>query len=152
VSKRLMAMLVGAMALAAIVAGCGSGDSDPLTKAEFTKQAEAFCKENRKEVQANFNSLMKKFQAAEDNKSDEAKAIEIGETVVIPYYQSKLDDLESLQPPSADEEQISKMLETFNKGLEEAEERPEDSLEGFASNTAAIEMAKKNGLKACALG
>jgi hypothetical protein len=147
-----MAMLVGAMALAALVAGCGSGDEDPLTKAEFTQQADALCKENSKEVQANFNALMKQFQGAKSrDKSDKEKATEIGEEVIIPYYRSKLEDLESLEPPSADEEQISAMLETLREGVEEVEETPDDTLKGFPSIIEAGKLAKKSGLKACAL-
>ncbi len=148
---RFMAIIAGVVVVAAIAAGCGSGDSDPLTKAEFTKQADALCKENSKEVQANFEALMKQFQGNGKDKSDKEKANEIGETVIIPYYQSKLEDLESLEPPSADEEEISTMLETLQEGVEEAEEAPDDTLEGFASIIEAGKLAKEYGLKACSL-
>ena len=47
-SKRLIAMLAGVMAIAIVAAGCGSSsDSTPtpfvLTKAEFIKQGDAIC-------------------------------------------------------------------------------------------------------------
>jgi hypothetical protein len=147
---RFMAIMAGVVVGAAIAAGCGSGDDDPLTKAEFTRQADALCKKNSKEVQVDFNALLKQFQADKNQKSDQEKARAIGEEVILPYYRSKLEDLESLEPPSADEEQVSTMLETLEEGIEEAEKTPDDTLKGFASITEAGQLAKKYGLKACA--
>jgi hypothetical protein len=145
---RFMAILASVAAVAAVAVGCGGGDSDELTKAEFTKQADAICAKSTKQAQANFGAALRKV-ADKGKSSNEEKAAEVGEEVLLPYYQSKVDGLESLEPPSADEDRIAAIVGALEKGIDEGGENPEDIIPGLPGIEEANEMAKKYGLEDC---
>jgi len=148
---RFMAIFAGVVAMAAIAVGCGgSSDSKPLSKAEFKKQAEALCEKGEKEAQADFAVAMKRAENLKDSRSNEEKASDLGEDVVIPYLRNKLEGLEELGSPSSGQKQISAWLEELSAGVEELEEKPEQAVEGNPPLVKASEMVTEYGIKACA--
>jgi len=118
-------MLVSALAIAAVGAGCGSSDDEALTKAEFTQQANAICKQGDKERFKKYVALIKGRGAAAETMSIKEGEAELGEELLIPLYQSRVEELGDLAPPSGDEEQVAAILEALEEGIEEGKKSPE---------------------------
>jgi hypothetical protein len=109
--------------------GCGGGgESSPLTKAEFIKQADAICakvnKENTSEVAAY------KKQHSITLRSGEAAVDEIFENVVVPSIRRQVEQLEALSPPAEDEEKIAKMIGHLSQAAESLAEKGFEGLGG----------------------
>jgi hypothetical protein len=117
-----MAMLVGAMALAAI-AGCGGSDDESLTKVEFIKQGDALCKKIGTKQRTEYNKAAAQY-LAEGKRPSRARGVELAEQFVIPGRQAQVEGLEALSPPSDEAEQVSAMLQTAERGVAEAENDP----------------------------
>lgn len=109
--------------------GCGGGgDSHPLTKAEFIKQADAICvkvnKENTRDVAA------WKKQHSISAKDGEAAVDEILENVVVRSIRRQVKQLEALSPPTEDEEKIAKMIGHLSQAAESLAEKGFEGLGG----------------------
>jgi hypothetical protein len=135
---RLTAVLIGVLALAAIAAGCGSGGSDPLTKAEFIEKADAICTQARNRIKKESAAVTKEAQGAE-----------VSEKIVLPNVQIQAEELRDLEPPEADEDQIEAMLDRLEAGVEKGRQEPESLLSADSPLIKANEMAEKYGLKVC---
>jgi hypothetical protein len=144
-----MAMLAGLVAVGMLAAGCGSGDGDRLTKAEFIKQADAMCKRVLKDAQTEyFAALRQSVQAGKEGPGG-------GEgrdpnDILVDYYRTKTARLADLSPPGADEARIQAMLDALDAAIKEGEKDPTI----FAAGTAALKkerrIAKEYGIKECA--
>jgi hypothetical protein len=119
---------VGAVMLALAV-GCGGGD-DPtteVTKAEFTKQANAICDEAKATRKPALDNLNKELQQIAKVRQVSEKMLRkvadkmIHETMV-PSLEDQLRHLEELGSPVADEATVSKMLQNLSDGTDEMEE------------------------------
>jgi hypothetical protein len=149
---RLTAMLVGAIAAAVVAAGCGSSNSDALTKAEYVKQAEAICKKSIKGTRAEYLAILKeneKKNSKGTNKAAQKKAEEDVGDVLLAYYQSKAEELGQLQPPEADAAQLEAMIVALEDTVAEAEKDPKVLVAGSKSITKERKIADEYGLKEC---
>jgi maltose-binding protein MalE len=151
-SKRFIAVLVGVLALAALVAGCGSSSGDSttasLSKAEFIKQGDAICQKGNKEIETGFEAFMK--ENGIKGEPSKAQGVEISETVLIPSIETQSEELRALGAPSGEEGEISAMLDALDEGVEEAEEDPEALLASESDPFGpANKMASEYGLKVC---
>lgn len=152
-SKGLIATLAGVLAIAMIVAGCGSSSDDTtasLTKAEFIAQADAICKKGNGEIESEFESFAKENDIKENEEPSKAQGAELVETVLVPNVENQSEEIRDLGAPSADEEEITAMLDALDEGVEEAEAEPETV---FTSKTdpfgPANKIAKEYGLEVC---
>jgi hypothetical protein len=154
-SKRLIAMLAGVVAIAVVAAGCGSSDNSSestasLTKAEFIKQGDAICKKGNKEIEEGFESFAKENNLPQGKEPTKAQGRELVETVLVPDIKAQAEGIRALGTPSGDEAEISAMLDSLDEGIEEAEKDPEALFtaksDPFAS---ANKQAKEYGLKVC---
>jgi hypothetical protein len=154
-SKRLIAMLAGVVAIAVVAAGCGSSSDSTestasLTKAEFIKQGDAICKKGNKEIEEGFESFAKENNLPQHKEPTKAQGKELVETVIVPEIKAQAEGIRALGTPSGDEAQVSAMLDSLDEGIEEAEEDPEALFaaksDPFAS---ANKQAKEYGLKVC---
>lgn len=152
-SKGLIATLAGVLAIALIVAGCGSSSDDTtasLTKAEFIAQADAICKKGNDEIESEFNAFAKENDIKENEEPSKEQGAELVETVLVPNVKNQSEEIRDLGAPSADEEEITAMLDALDEGVEEAEAEPETV---FTSKTdpfgPANKIAKEYGLKVC---
>jgi hypothetical protein len=124
-------IVVGIMVLT-VGAGCGSGgDSSTVTKAEFTKQANAICAKRKKEWQTTLASYEKEVK--EKNVTGNVKAqTEIAEDLLdesmLPALQGQLEGLEDLGAPEGKEKQVEKWLDDLSKGVEQVEKNGVKSL------------------------
>jgi ABC-type glycerol-3-phosphate transport system substrate-binding protein len=155
-SKRLIALLAGVMAIAIVAAGCGSsGDSTSdttvvLTKTEFIEQGDAICKKGSE-------SLSKEAEEfAEDNdidteKPSEEQQEEVIETVVGPALQTQADELSELGAPDGEEDKTTAIIDALEAGAEEMEDDPGALLDssGEGPLDKANELANEFGFKQC---
>ena len=153
-SKRLIVLLAGVVATAAIVAGCGSSDDSSdttaLTKQQFIAQADAICKKGNTEINEGFESFAKENDIPKNQEPSKEQGKEIVETVIVPSIDSQAEGIRALGVPSGDEDEISAMLDSLEEAVEEAEEDPEalftSKSDPFAEPN---ELAQDYGLKTC---
>lgn len=153
-NKRNLVMLVGAVALAIVVVGCGgdgSGETKTasLDKAEFVKRANALCTKGQEKLHSDFVAFSTKKN---DNPNpSRAEYEEFIDKVVAPNLNREIAELQALGAPVGDEGQVGAMLAAVKEGLRGAEERPEMVTIGNSKLFAkAIKLAAAYGLTACA--
>jgi hypothetical protein len=155
-SKRLIALLAGVMAIAIVAAGCGGSDDDSdttvvvLTKTEFITQGDAICKKGSEEIEDEANAF------AEENDIDTDKATKEEQEEVIsgvlgPALQKQADEISALGAPDGEDEKVEAVIEALESGAEELEEDPGSLLEesGTGPLDEAHELAKEFGFKQC---
>lgn len=155
-SKRLTALLVAALAIAALVAGCGSGDDSTgtdeavvLTKAEFIKQGDAICKKGSERLEDEANEY------AEENDIDTSNATKdqqegVIATVVGPALRQQADEIGELGAPEGKEKEVTEVVEALEAGAQELEDSPGSLLESDAEPLAkAQKLAIEFGFRVC---
>ncbi|MBA3864939.1 MAG: hypothetical protein H0X42_01105 [Solirubrobacterales bacterium] len=161
-SKRLIAMLAGVVAIAVIAAGCGSSSSSDstgggeesssssLTKAEFIKAGDAICLESNEALEGEANEF------AEENGIDIGKPTteqqeEVVSEVVAPAIREQAEGISELGAPSGEEEEVEAIVDAVENGAEEAEEEPSSLVEaeGGGPFAEANELANAYGFKVC---
>jgi hypothetical protein len=152
VSKRIIAMLAGALAIA-IVAGCGGGSdssssSSSLTKAQFIKQADAICEKGDKETSKEVEAFVEENNV-DTNKPTKKQQEEVITEVVAPNVQGQVEQISELGAPSGDEKKIEAMVDAVEEGVEEIEADPKKLIEGQNPLGKGSKLAKEYGLKAC---
>jgi hypothetical protein len=149
-----MAIFICVVALAGIVAGCGSSDDDSTatpTKAEFKKQASAICEKGKERIDDELEAFVKKIGGPTVTPT-EAEVSELASDIVVPAIKTEAERMRELGIPSGDEEEITAMLDAFDKGIEEGEANPEKvfASEGISAPFAkGAEIATKYGLEGC---
>lgn len=154
-SKRVIVLLAGVMAIAAVATGCGSSDDGStetaaLSKQQFIAQADAICKRGNKEIEEGFESFAEENDIPKNQEPSKAQGKELVETVLVPSIASQTEGIRALSVPSGDEDEISAMLDSLDEAVEEAEEDPEAL---FAAKSDPFgkpnEQAREYGLKVC---
>jgi hypothetical protein len=153
-SKRLLAMLSGVVAIAVIAAGCGSSSGDSssasLTKAEFLKQGNAICAKGNDEIEARFEAFGKEHHLSQSKQLTEAELAEASETILIPTVRKQVDGIRALGAPSGEEQEVEKVLDAADEALEKAEENPKLLAAQNAGPFArANKLAREYGLVKC---
>jgi hypothetical protein len=123
---RLIGLLVGAMAIALIVAGCGSSSDETtasISKAEFTKQGNAICKAGNEEINEGFGSFAKE-NSLNHKEPSEAQFEELAETVLIPSVSRQIKEVRALGAPEGEEGEVDEFLTNAEGALEEIEGEP----------------------------
>ena len=149
-SKRVMAMLVGVVALAVLVAGCGSSDDETttvevsLTKAQFVKQGSKVCAEELKTMSKGLKAFSDEHDLTKKlNKEDTEELVE---TVFQPGFEGQFEGLGELSPPKGDEKQVEAILTQFEEGLDKGSENKEKFV---AELSTAMRALEKYGIKEC---
>jgi ABC-type glycerol-3-phosphate transport system substrate-binding protein len=156
-SKRLIALLAGVMALAIVAAGCGSSSDSTtdttvvvLTKTEFIKQGDAICKKGSESLSQEAEDF------ADENDIDTEKPTkkqqeEVIETVVGPALQTQADELRELGDPDGEEDKMTAIVDALEAGAKELEDDPGALLEsgGKSPLDEANELANEFGFKQC---
>jgi hypothetical protein len=148
----VIVLLVGVVAIAAVVAGCGSSDetTSALTKQQFITQADAICKQGNEEIEEGFESFAEQNDIPKNQEPSNAQGKEIVETVIVPSVDSQAEGIRALSVPSGDEDEISAMLDSLDEAIEEAEEDPEALFTAKSDPFAKPnELAQDYGLKTC---
>ena len=153
-SKRLVA-LFAALAVLALIAGCGSGGgstttetTSSLTKAEFVKQGNAICAKGSKEINEGFEEFVEENGLSKTKAPPKPVQEEAVETVLIPRISKEIESIRALGPP---DEEAEAVLDAAEEALEKGEEDPiqflkEESSGPFAK---ANKLAREYGLTKC---
>ncbi len=145
------AFLALALALAALLAfaGCGGDDeTSSLTKAEFTKQANAGCKEHEEERGELFEEVTRPLDPNEYTKADQELIIL---EALLPPYERNIENLKSLGAPSGDEQQVEAIIEAMEKSVEKVEDEPIVAIDSTRQFEESNALAEKYGLDACVI-
>jgi hypothetical protein len=134
-STRLIALFAGVLALAALVAGCGSSDDGTetgdatvtvsITKDQLIKQGDAICKQGNEEIEAGFERFQEENGIPEGKEPNDAQGVEIVEAVIVPSLKTQSELIRGLGAPEGDEEEVGEMLDSLDGAIEAAEEDPE---------------------------
>jgi len=142
---------IGLLLLMGLVflAGCGGGgdSSSPLTAAEFKAQAKKICANENKKLEAE----VEEYAGKRNLKYREANPKvfeEEAEEIFIPAVERKLDQLQALEGPATDEQEIAKIVAAGEKALEEGKADATVLISGQAL-TEVRKLATEYGLKEC---
>lgn len=128
---RIIGLVAIAVMGAVFMASCGSEDdaSADVTKAQFTKEAEAICADRKKEWDAFVNTYIKENEAkvkktgkVTSAKEGREKSQELLDESLLPLLQEEQEKLEALDPPEADEVKIETMLQSRAEGIKTLED------------------------------
>ncbi len=148
----LGAAVVTAVASLSIL-GCGDSDggeaSAPLTKAQFLNQADQICRKRLKEKDEVVKAAVK--EVADSGKQETSKQLqnEVGESI-LSTYRHIASEIDALEPPSQDEDDVEEFVGMLEDGLDEADADPSGILRTDTFGEAA-EAGRDYGLKACNL-
>jgi hypothetical protein len=162
-SKGLLALLASVVAIALVVAGCGSSSDttgstessesseSSLTKAEFVKKGNAICAAGNKEIEEAFEGFVKEEGIEEKSPPSEAQSKKAAETILIPTISQELEGIRNLGTPEGDEGEVDEILTAAEEGLETGEEDPVALIEeeGDDPFEKADELANEYGLTVC---
>lgn len=160
-SKRLIALLIAAMALAAIAAGCGSSDDSTdtvevdvnVTKAQLIEQGDTICKQGNEEIEEGFEAFQEDHDIPDGQEPSDEQGVEIVEQVIVPNLKTQSELIRGVGTPEGDEEEIEAMLDSLDTAIEEAEDDPEslfnEDTDPFAD---ANEKAQAYGFSECGEG
>ena len=145
---RVVASIIGVLVVLAVGVGCGGGDDDSLSKAEFVKQADEICA--RKEAEKN-KDLEAAFQkAGKEGKSGKKVEEELVTGTALPPISEMTEELKDLGAPSGEEDQVDAMIKALEEEIEKIEGDPASVLAGTSGGfDKANQLAQKMGLKAC---
>lgn len=134
----LRRLLVAAVILAAAAgAGCGGNSEEAgVTKAQFTKQANAICGKRREE----------RAQAFKKAAPDEQEVEQVIVDKSLPPYRQMAKEVEELPAPSDDEEQIEKIFLLMEKAAASVEDDLTGATPAISEANAAV---RAYGLSDC---
>jgi maltose-binding protein MalE len=164
-SKRLIAMLAGVVAVAIVAAGCGSssdstsGSSESssadttattaaLSKAEFIKQGDAICTKGNKSIETEANEFAEENNVNTE-KPTKAQKEEVITEVVAPDLLKQGEEIGELGAPSGDEAEVEAIVAAVEGGAEELEENPSLLIEGQNPLSKGSKLAGSYGFKVC---
>lgn len=134
-SKRLIVLLAGVLALAIAAAGCGSTDDSTdtdtasaevtITKEQLIAQGDAICKQGNEEIEEGFESYAEENDIPKNQEPNDEQGVEIVEMVLVPNLKTQAELIRGLGAPEGDEEQVEELLDSLDEAIETAEDDPE---------------------------
>lgn len=112
--------LCAAMAVAAM-AGCGGEDDDALTKSEFVAQANSICRKSEGEVLQRLSTYVKEQPNEGAGQTQNELFAGAVDDILIPAAETKIRDIESLDPPPAGEKRVDAYLGAMERGVDAVE-------------------------------
>jgi hypothetical protein len=152
-NKALLAALAVLVALAVVVAGCGSDDettSDEtvtLTKAEFIKQGDAICQKGNDASEKEAEEFAEENDFELEKASNEQLEEAVSE-VLVANLRGQIDELEALGAPEGDEEQVEGIIDSLESATDEIEDDPSVVFGGEVLKKPG-ELAQDYGFKVC---
>jgi hypothetical protein len=160
-------LVIGALAVGLVVAGCGSSSSSststgasgasgatgasgtPLSKSEFVAKGNAICKQGNAALDKAGKSF---FQSGQ--KPSQAEQDKFVTDTVIPNIQSQIDQIKALTPPSGDEDQVNAVTAAAQSALDKAKADPSLLIQQGGSDpfAHANDLANSYGLTECGKG
>jgi hypothetical protein len=141
-----------AVLLSVVAAGCGGASNDsatasePLTKAQFIHRATKICgsedaEKERRLVAA--SKLGKNYLSS----TSKVELTQLVDEVMLPFYEELIQELAALRPPAAAKDEVSQIVQMYEKTLVRAEADPEEMVTNdifLKPNLVAIKFGIKN--------
>jgi heme-degrading monooxygenase HmoA len=153
-----MALLLGALAAAFVLVGCGADeDSAQISKSAFVNKGSAICIATRRGIRSDFEAFTKGSEGKEVERAEKANELtpeeaaeRVGEEIVIPAMRQELAEFRALGVPPGGEDEVIALLKAFEEGVDRAEGDPEgaatDGTEAFGESG---KVAEAYGLEGC---
>ena len=142
-NKHLTAITFGTLGLALALAACGD-DTDTLTQAEFTEQANSICIEGDQEIGAAVGAVFSSEEPTPEQMQE-------GLDTIVSVSNQQLDDIDALAEPSDMSDDVDALIAEGRSATDEAEAQ---GLGFFETDddpwTGTQELAADLGLDACA--
>jgi hypothetical protein len=145
VSKGVFGIIVGALAVALVAAGCGSGGSDPVTKAEYVKEANAVCDRGERERSEAISEYGETTNQSLPQKQLQKGLVE----AALPSYQNLSSELSALPVPKEGAKQVEEFDRAFGAAVEAMEARWHVAIDNPALFGEANDIAEKIGATEC---
>jgi hypothetical protein len=151
--RRPPASLLAVGLLVLTLSGCGGSGGDSteraLTKAQYIKQADAICNKAKDKQLRGLTAYVKKHpESREIQSAQEAAVVAVG----LPPDRVGIEEIRSLNPPTAHEQEISSLLDEMEAALKKSEEDPTTVVTGVRSPFEEVnQRAAKYGFEACNL-
>jgi hypothetical protein len=149
-NRASLVVLAALVALAAIVAGCGSDDSETteaLTKVEFIKQGDQICEKANEQSETEAEEFAEENDFTLEKASDEQIEEAVAE-VLVPNLNQQVEDLEALGAPEGDEERVEEIITSLEDAAGEIEDDPGLVFEGETLEEPS-ELAEDYGFEVC---
>jgi maltose-binding protein MalE len=168
-SKRLIVLLAGVLAVAAVAAGCGSSDDSStgdgsstsgtstsdettaaaaLTKAEFIKKGDAICEKGNEAIANEANEFAKENNVNVKKPTREQKE-EVIAAVVAPGVRAQGEEIAELGAPSGDEDRAEEIVAAVENAADELESDPGLLIDNENPLSKASKLAAAYGFKVC---
>lgn len=156
-SKLFCAMLAGVAALAILIGGCGGGDDTAtggttaeveLTKAQLIKRADASCSKQNETLSQHFGEFSLE-NPIKNGEPTQEQSREFSEEFIVPYLEGRIELLEGLSLPAADENDVEAIIAATEDGLELVEEKVRSGTSNQDPLAQAETLSRKFGFKVC---
>jgi hypothetical protein len=144
VSKGVLGAVVGALAAALAIAGCGGGN-DTLTKEEYAKQANAVCVRGGKERS---DAISEYGKTANQNLPQKVLQKGLVEAA-LPTFQKLSSELSALPVPKEEAKKVEEFNRAFKAAVEAIEARWHVIIENPALFGEANDIAEEIGATKC---
>jgi len=146
--KRSAVLCLGVLMLALLGVGCGGGGEETATaqiaKPAFVAKAQAICEKTYTKVQGEYEQFVK--ENGETAFDDLDSMEEYTDDTLIPAREQQLEEVRDLGVPPGDEEKVEAILVAYEKGLDEADEDPENAVtSAYGPFVPAAELLKAYG-------
>jgi len=138
------------LAAALLVGGCGGSGTETVTKAQFTKQANAICEKGDKERKAKFKAVnVPKPEGSGGWTNPEMEKVVLD--IFVGPYNEMIDELKDVGLPEGEEEKAEAIFEAMEDGVEKVENDPIAALSGTELFKEANKLNIEYGLTGCVL-
>lgn len=135
------ALLLPALALTfGFLSGCGGSDEEPLSSEEFVTQADKICADGNAELEKASGDI-------DPNNQEDVEGFV--QDVLVPNIQGQHDDIEELDPPEDDENDVEDMLDELQQGIDALSDDPSLALSDSDVFGDANSIAQDLGLTEC---
>ena len=139
--------MVAVAALVVLLQGCGGGDPDTATKADFIKEAKAICHKGEQEREELSNKLILEYQEREENATQKVQ-----EEAVLKFakiYEKTTAALADLDLPEGEEQKVEAIVEAREDAAAQVKASPATALHSGAPFKKADDLAEDYGLDNC---
>jgi hypothetical protein len=153
--KKALLVTLAAMALAAPIVGCGSGDdstteeTSTLSKAEFIERGDAICRKANEKIEKESEKFAEEHNFTIKNghvPNDQMEEAFVA--VLAPELKQQAKELSELEAPDGDEEQVEEIIDSLEGVAGEIEDQPSIALgDGVLQEPDAL--AEDYGFKVC---
>lgn len=151
--SRGIAILATAVAVVALMGGCGGGSDSgsstaSLSKAQYIKQGDAICAKAEKKKNTDLEAAFE--EGSKGNKPlSKAAEQELVTTVALPPIATMTEELAALGEPDTEGEEAAAVVAAFEDGVQTIEDDPAAVLKGSDPFAEADKLAAQLGFKAC---